>query len=42
MAPTDPTAVIIPEQLTRALGDAVIQIWSNLPQDVRGGGGVSR
>ena len=23
------------EQLTRALGEAVIRIWSNLPQDVQ-------
>jgi hypothetical protein len=35
MSPTDPTATIITEQLTRALGEAVIRIWSNLPQDVQ-------
>lgn len=32
MPPTDST---IKEQLTRALGGAVIRIWSNLPQDVQ-------
>jgi hypothetical protein len=26
---------VITEQLTRALGEAVIRIWSNLPQDVQ-------
>jgi hypothetical protein len=35
MPPTDPTATIITDQLTRALGAAVIRIWSNLPQDVQ-------
>jgi hypothetical protein len=32
MPSTDPTTK---DQLTRALGDAVIRIWSNLPQDVQ-------
>ena len=32
MPPTDSTTK---EQLTRALGGAVIRIWSNLPQDVQ-------
>jgi hypothetical protein len=32
MSPTDPTMIA---QLTRALGEAVIRIWSNLPQDVQ-------
>jgi hypothetical protein len=32
MAPTDSTTK---EQLARALGEAVIRIWSNLPQDVQ-------
>ena len=31
MSSTDLTA----DQLTRALGEAVIRIWSNLPQDVQ-------
>jgi hypothetical protein len=35
MPPTDPTSTIITDQLTRALGDAVIRIWSNLPQEVQ-------
>jgi hypothetical protein len=35
MPPTDPTATIITEQLTRALGEAVIRIWSDLPQEVQ-------
>ena len=35
MPPNDPTATIITEQLTRALGEAVIRIWSNLPQDIQ-------
>jgi hypothetical protein len=35
MPPTDPTSTIITDQLTRALGEAVIQIWSNLPQDIQ-------
>jgi hypothetical protein len=32
MPPADSTTK---EQLTRALGEAVIRIWSNLPQDVQ-------
>jgi hypothetical protein len=32
MSPTDPTTIA---QLTRALGEAVIRAWSNLPQDVQ-------
>jgi hypothetical protein len=32
---TNPTSSVITEQLTRALGEAVIRIWSNLPQDVQ-------
>ena len=35
MPPTNPTSSLITEQLTRALGEAVIRIWSNLPQDVQ-------
>ena len=35
MPPIHPTSSAITEQLTRALGDAVIRIWSNLPQDVQ-------
>jgi hypothetical protein len=35
MAPTHPTSIAITEQLTRALGEAVIRIWSTLPQDVQ-------
>ena len=35
MPPTHPTSSVITEQLTRALGEAVIRIWSNLPQDVQ-------
>jgi hypothetical protein len=31
MSPT----TIITDQLTRAVGEAVIRIWSNLPQDVQ-------
>src|SRR6266576_2891474 len=33
MPPTDPTSSVITDQLTRA--EAVIRIWSNLPQDVQ-------
>jgi len=33
--PTDPNLQAAPDQLTRALGQAVIRIWSNLPQDVQ-------
>jgi hypothetical protein len=32
MPPINPTSNVITEQLTRALGEAVIRIWSNLPQ----------
>jgi hypothetical protein len=32
MAPTDSTTK---EQLARALGEAVIRLWSNLPQDIQ-------
>jgi hypothetical protein len=35
MPPTNPTSSVITEQLTRALGEAVIRIWSNLPQEVQ-------
>ena len=35
MPPTHPTSSVITEQLTRALGEAVIRIWSNLPQEVQ-------
>lgn len=35
MPPTDTTSTIIMDQLTRALGEAVIRIWSALPQDVQ-------
>ena len=32
---TTPRSVAITDQLTRALGEAVIRIWRNLPQDVQ-------
>jgi hypothetical protein len=35
MPSTDPTPSVTADQLTRALGEAVIRIWSNLPQDVQ-------
>jgi hypothetical protein len=35
MPPTDPTSSVSVDQLTRALGEAVIRIWSNLPQDAQ-------
>src|SRR6266566_7449094 len=35
MPPTDPTPSVTADQLTRALGEAVIRIWSNFPQDVQ-------
>ena len=35
MPPTDTTSSVITDQLTRALGEAVIRIWSNLPQEVQ-------
>jgi hypothetical protein len=31
----EPITSVTAEQLTRALGEAVIRIWSNLPQDVQ-------
>jgi hypothetical protein len=31
----DPINSVITDQLTRALGEAVIRIWSNLPQEVQ-------
>ena len=33
--PTTPRSVAITDQLTRALGEAVIRQWGNLPQDVQ-------
>lgn len=33
--PPDPTSSVITDQLTRALGAAVIRIWSNLPKEVQ-------
>jgi hypothetical protein len=33
--PSTPTTAAITEQLTRALGEAVIRLWSNLPQNVQ-------
>src|SRR5262249_56916641 len=38
MPPTDPTSSVTADQLTRALGEAVVRIWSNLPQDVQNRG----
>jgi hypothetical protein len=35
MPPINPTSSVITDQLTRALGEAVIRIWSNLPQEVQ-------
>src|SRR3979490_10954 len=35
MPPTDRTSSVITDQLRRALGEAVIRIWSNLPQEVQ-------
>ena len=35
MPPTNPTFSVLTERLTRALGEAVIRIWSNLPQEVQ-------
>jgi hypothetical protein len=35
MPPINPTSNVITEQLTRALGEAVIRIWSNLPQEMQ-------
>ena len=33
--PTTARSVAITDQLTRALGEAVIRLWGNLPQDVQ-------
>ena len=33
--PADPNLQAAPDRLTRALGEAVIRIWSNLPQEVQ-------
>ena len=35
MPPTDSASSAITDQLTRALGEAVIRIWSNMPQEVQ-------
>jgi hypothetical protein len=35
MPPTNPTSNVTVDQLMRALGEAVIRIWSNLPQGVQ-------
>jgi hypothetical protein len=35
MPPTDPSPTVSVDELTRALGEAVIRIWSNLPQEVQ-------
>jgi hypothetical protein len=35
MPSTNPSSSVIVDQLTRALGEAVIRIWSNLPQEVQ-------
>ena len=35
MSSTEPNPQRPADQLTRALGEAVIRIWSNLPQDVQ-------
>jgi hypothetical protein len=35
MPPTNPTSNVITDQLTCALGQAIIRIWSNLPQEVQ-------
>jgi hypothetical protein len=35
MPATNPTSNVTADQLTRVLGEAVIRIWSNLPQDVQ-------
>ena len=35
MPSTDPTSSLNTSQLTRALGEAVIRIWSNLSQEVQ-------
>ena len=33
--PIDPIPSVTADQLTRALGEAVVRTWSNLPQDVQ-------
>jgi hypothetical protein len=35
MPPTDPSATVSVDELTRALGEAAIRIWSSLPQDLQ-------
>src|SRR5262245_27859768 len=35
MRSTNPSSSVIVDQLTRALGEAAIRIWSNLPQEVQ-------
>ena len=35
MQPINAASSVITEHLTRALGEAVIRIWSNLPQEVQ-------
>src|SRR3977135_1460869 len=35
MQPTDPASRVPTDQLTQALGEAVIRLWSSLPQDVQ-------
>ena len=35
MSSTGPIPTMTANQLTRALGEAVIRIWSNLPQDLQ-------
>jgi hypothetical protein len=35
MPSTGPTPSVTANQLTRALGEAVVRIWSNLPQEVQ-------
>src|SRR5262245_20708726 len=35
IASTNPSSSVIVDQLTRALGEAVIRIWSKLPQEVQ-------
>ena len=35
MPSTGPTPSVTANQLTQALGEAVIRIWSNLPQEVQ-------
>src|SRR5262245_41945914 len=35
MPSTNPSSSVIADQLTRALSEAVIRIWSNVPQEVQ-------